>query len=54
MMRHELRRRLMHAKQMQSTDKVKDQTLVQLNLRLDDESEGNVLDFSVGLALLVI
>jgi hypothetical protein len=53
MMRHELRRRLMHAKQMQS-NKVEDHTSVQLDLWLDGESEGNGLDFSVGLVLLVI
>jgi hypothetical protein len=53
MMRHELRGRLMHAKQMQS-NKVEDQTSVQLDLWLDGESEGNGLDLSVGLALLVI
>ncbi|KIM88355.1 hypothetical protein PILCRDRAFT_814255 [Piloderma croceum F 1598] len=44
MMRHELRRQLTHAKQMQS-NKVDDQTSVQLDLWLDVESEGSDVDF---------
>jgi hypothetical protein len=51
MMHHELRRRLMHAKQMQS-NKVDHQTSLQLDPWLDGKPEGSDVHFCVDLALL--